>query len=262
MLLFAINDIIDIGISDILDILFVAILIYGLYELIKGTAAVKIFIGIFAIYLIWKLVGILEMRMFSEILGQFISVGVIAVIIVFQQETRKFLLMLGSARFLRNSKIYRGFRLKYATKVELDYKTIVESAKEFSNAKIGCLIVISIRNDLEEIIETGEQIDAVLSTSLIGSIFFKNNPLHDGAVVIKDNRVKAASCILPLTKRIDIPARYGLRHRAAIGITEMTDAIVILVSEETGNISVSEHGNLRSDLSPVELSNYLIQMTK
>lgn len=261
MFLFAINDVIEIGISDILDILFVAILIYGLYELIKGTVAVRIFIGIFAVYLIWKLVGVFEMRMFNEILGQFISVGVIAVIIVFQQETRKFLLMLGSAGFLRNSKLYRGLRLKYASKVEVDYKPIVEVCKEFSKKKTGCIIIITRRNDLDEIIETGEKIDGILSASLLETIFFKNNPLHDGAVVIKDNKIKAAACILPITKRIDIPARYGLRHRAAIGLTEMTDAIAVIVSEETGNISLVEYGNLRNDVSPVELSNFFINLT-
>lgn len=248
----------DIGLSDALDIIFVALLIYIIYKLIKGTVAIRIFIGIFAIYLIWKLVEVFEMRMFSEILGQFISVGVIALIIVFQQETRKFLLMLGSAAFLKNNKLFRSLRIRTASKIELDYKVIIDISREFAANKTGALFVIGRQNNLKDIVSTGVELNADLSVDLLEIIFYKNSPLHDGAVIIRNDKIIAARCILPLTKKISIPARYGLRHRAAIGICESTDAIVIVISEETGQISLIEGENVRYNISSTELSNYFI----
>lgn len=258
MIFLATNSLIDFTLSDALDIVFVALLIYIIYKLIKGTVAIRIFVGIFAIYLLWKMVEIFEMRMFTEILGQFISVGVIALIIVFQQETRKFLLMLGSGAFLRNNKLFRAIRMKTGNQINLDYKKIVDVSREFSANKTGALFVIVRQNSMDDIVRTGVELNADLSIDLLESIFFKNNPLHDGAVIINNNKIIAARCILPITKRISIPARYGLRHRAAIGIAESTDAIVIVVSEETGNISLIEHDNIRYNISASELTNFFI----
>ncbi|RLD46125.1 MAG: TIGR00159 family protein [Bacteroidetes bacterium] len=238
---------INIGFSDIIDILLVAYLIYSIYKLVKGTAAINIFFGLVTIFLIWKLVGMLQMKMLDEILGQFISVGVLALIIVFQQEIRSFLLMLGKVGRDRNGKLI--FMKKVVHQQKIDINTITLSMEEMSKQLTGALIVLRRTNELQEIIDTGEEIDAIFSAPLLESIFYKNNPLHDGAVIIYSNKIVAARCVLPVSKKTDFPADFGLRHRAAAGLTQNTDALVLIVSEQTGNFAYSDKGQLYTNVS-------------
>lgn len=243
---------------DLLDILLVAILFYQLYRLIRGTIAINIFVGIFGVYLFWLLVKALNMELLSSILGQFIGVGVIALIIVFQQEIRKFLLILGG-RFRTKQ---WGFFSKYFAKetkrwADEEIAEVVLSCVSMAESRTGALIVFARKSELDAVIETGDILNADISSRLLGSIFFKNSPLHDGAVIIMDNKIKAARCILPTTENIYMPAKYGMRHRAAVGMTEKTDALAVVVSEETGEISLSVEGELLSGLKPEELQTRL-----
>jgi diadenylate cyclase len=243
---------------DIIDILLVAYLLYELYNLIKGTVAINIFLGIIAIYLVWKLVELFEMELLSEILGQFISVGVIALIVVFQQEIRKFLLHLGTPNFI--SKGPRRFMFWKVGKVKDNtdlVSKIVTTCRDLSASMTGGLIILTRKNELQEVIDTGDFINSEVSEALIETIFFKNTPLHDGAVVISGNRIKAARCVLPLTRKLDFPPEYGLRHRAALGITESTDAVAIVISEQTGKISHCVDGELTIGVTPKLLSEFL-----
>lgn len=246
---------IKISYYDVIDILLVAYLIYVIYKLVRGTVAINIFIGLLAVYLTWKLVGMLQMRMLSEILGQFISVGVIALIIVFQQEIRGFLLMLG--KFGTSAKSRNSFFRKIGQAKGLDIHPIIEACVNMSESLTGALIVITRDNELQEIVETGQEVDAELSSALIETIFYKNNPLHDGAMIITNNRIKAARCVLPVTKDPHFPADYGLRHRAAMGISETTDAFTIVVSEQTGKFAYTDKGELHTNVSPDGLKKVL-----
>jgi diadenylate cyclase len=249
---------ISIRFLDIIDILLVAFLLYELYNLIKGTAAINIFIGIVSIFLLWRLVRILEMELLSEILGAFISVGFIALLIVFQPEIRKFLLLVGTPSFIRKRRrrfFFWKFNFNNGTKLDID--PIVKACHKMASTRTGALIVIGHTNELEENIESGQLLDAAISENLIESTFYPNSPLHDGAMIILDNRIKAAKCILPVSKKTDLPAFIGLRHRAAVGITERSDAIAIVVSEQTGKIAYSKSGSLKLDLSAAELKTIL-----
>lgn len=239
---------------DVLDIVLVAWLIYLFYKLIKGTVAVNIFLGILSFYVLWKLVEAMQMKMLSEILGQFIGVGVIALLIVFQQEIRRFLLILGDTAFLSNNRLIRFFgRINPSKRPGLDIDTILRSVNAMSAAKCGALIVIARKGELEEVQQNGVSLDAEISQPLLESIFFRNNPLHDGAVLIVENRIRAARCVLPLTRNPEFPADYGLRHRAAAGITEHYDAIAIVVSEQNGAIAYCSEGKLSTKLKPEQL---------
>ncbi len=230
---------------DVVDVLMVALLLYQLYSLIKGTGTINIFIGIIAIYLIYLLVKAFEMELLSEILGQFISVGMIALIIVFQQEIRQFLLVLGSPNFLKKgSKNFLNIKWQMNQLEGLDIEPIVSACESMAASSTGALIVITRKNELKHFIESGEQINAAISKQLIENIFFKNSPLHDGAVIISANRIKAARCVLPISEKIDLPSYVGLRHRAAVGIAEESDAFCIIVSEQRGEISVVDGNNL------------------
>lgn len=243
---------------DVIDIILVGLLLYELYNLVKGTAAINILFGIIAIFLAWRLVRILEMELLSEILGAFISVGFIALIVVFQPEIRKFLLMVGTPVFIRKKhNRFLFWKIKYSNEDTIGIDPIVQACFKMSNTKTGALIVLGKINELSEVVETGEIIDARISEQLLENIFYKNSPLHDGAVVIAANRIRAASCILPVSKNDTIPAQAGLRHRAAVGVTEKTDAIAIVVSEQTGTISWCKAGQLNSDIQPSKLKNLL-----
>ncbi len=239
---------------DIIDIFLVAIIFYEIYKLVKGTVAFNIFMGIFIIFVVWLMVKSLKMELLGSILGQLFGVGVIAIIIVFQQEVRRFLLMLGS-RYRANRRFsLEGLFLnqfKFASKESL--KAIVEASLQMSQNRTGALIVLARESELQEYVETGEIIDSFISEELLKSIFFKNSPLHDGAVIVTLNRIKAARCILPVSQKLEISPVLGLRHRAAIGISEQTDAYVIIVSEESGHISVAFSGELLENLPPDEL---------
>lgn len=248
----------SIRIVDLVDILLFAILLYEVYNLVKGTAAIRIFIGIIAVYLIWKVVKTLQMQLLTEILGQFISVGVIALIVVFQPEIRQFLLILGNARLIRNQRRkLRLWRLKINDPVLLNIDSIVKACQKMASTHTGALIVITRQNELNQFIATGQTLDARINEILIETIFFKNSPLHDGAMIITGNYIRAARCILPVSNKADIPSRYGLRHRSAVGITEKSDAVAIIVSEERGKISFSTDGILKENLTPAELSTCL-----
>ena len=227
---------IQIRVVDIIDITLVAALLYGLYSLLKGTNATSIFLGIVSIWLIWQVVKALQMELLSSILGAFVSVGFIALIIIFQPEIRRFLFTIGTqARKNKLSEKFHLFRVNSSNILNVD--ALAQACLNMSDIKQGALIIVTKKNQLDDIALTGVNINAEISSPLIENIFFKNSPLHDGAMIISNNRIRSARCILPVTKKTDIPGHYGLRHRAAIGITEENDCFVLVVSEETGNIS-------------------------
>jgi diadenylate cyclase len=239
---------------DIIDILLVAIIFYELFKLVKGTVAFNIFMGIFIIFVVWLVVKSLKMELLGSILGQLFGVGVIAIIIVFQQEVRRFLLMLGSRyRANRRFSLKNLFSNQFKLASEASLHAIVDACGQMSDNRTGALIVLSREGELREYVETGEIIDAAITSELIKSVFFKNSPLHDGAMIICLNRIKAARCILPLSQKLEISPVLGLRHRAAIGLSEQTDAFVIVVSEETGRITTSINGELSDAVSTDEL---------
>jgi len=246
---------------DVLDILIVAFLLYKVYQLLKGGTAMNIFIGIVAIYLLWWLfVKILDMQLLGAILGQFMSVGVLALIIVFQQEVRRFLLVLGSNSFTGKDSFTRKlltWNWQTVKKASANLTPIVKACASMSKNRTGAIIVIARNTDLKFFEGTGDMMDAEVSKRLLESIFFKNSPLHDGAVIIENNKIKAARCVLPVTENTDLPAHYGMRHRAALGITEQSDAISIIVSEETGSIAMAADGRISTNLSPEELERML-----
>lgn len=246
---------------DIVDIVLVAIILFQLYKLIRGTAAFSIFIGIFFIYMFWLIVKALNMQLISTLLGQVIGVGVIALIIVFQQEVRRFLLVIGNRYMTRR----RFSLMKIFSSVDEDTASpreaeeIVRAAEAMSAHKTGALIVIGRKSSLDIYSEGGERIDALISAELIETIFFKNSPLHDGAVLIEDGKIYAARCPLPITDSISLPTYFGMRHRAAIGISEHTDALVVVVSEETGKITVVESGDIKEGITANELRKILLK---
>jgi len=242
---------------DVLDIILVAFLIYQLYNIVKGTVAIRIFFGIFALYLFWKLVEALKMELLSEILGQFIGVGVIALIIVFQQEIRRFLLYLGNTQLFEENSFLRrlfGWNKKVSEILLLEVKEITEAAKRLSKEKTGALIVIQKDSILDAFLSGGQPVDSKLSHLLLESIFNKFSPLHDGAVLISENRILSAGNVLPVSQRTDIPKHFGMRHRAALGLSENSDAITVIVSEESGHISVVYKEEWAEDISVDKLS--------
>lgn len=249
-------DFIDIKIIDLIDIILVSLLIYQLFKLIRGTAAINIFFGILLLYLTWFLVKSFNMNLLSSILGQVMGVGLIALVVIFQQEIRRFLLHLG-AEYVGKSRAGRLSRILLGGKAqEIDSGTVEELAqacRRMSETMTGALIVITHRSSLEFILETGDRIDALINRRLIQNIFYKNTPLHDGAMVVTADRIVAARCTLPITDNPDIPPQYGMRHRAAVSITSETDADAIVVSEETGNISFVSSGEIRTMGSITEL---------
>lgn len=239
---------------DFVDIILVAAIMYWIYRMTKGTNAPYIFSGIIAIYLLWVVVKTLNMELLSTILGQVISVGVIALIIVFQPELRRFLQMIGMRQkhFDFISRIFSAGEDHPQTNLS----PIVTACREMATTKTGALIVIGQQSDLRLIAEGGIAVDAKVSVSLLKNIFFKNAPLHDGAVIVEGDRIVAAKCILPVTQS-DVPKDYGTRHRAAIGMSEISDAVIVVVSEETGGISVAHGGDLRRNIDPLRLQQVL-----
>ncbi len=251
-------DLFALRIVDVVDILLFAILLYEIYNLVKGTAAIRIFIGIIAVYVIWKVVRALQMQLLTEILGQFISVGVIALIVVFQPEIRQFLLLVGNTRIIKNQpKRFLFWRFKFDNPVHQHTGKIVKACQKMAESKTGALVVITRQNELAEYTLTGQPVEAKISEALLETIFFKNSPLHDGAVVITGSYIKAARCILPVSTRDTLPSYFGLRHRAAAGISERSDAIAVVVSEERGDISCFSEGKIMEDISPSDLLNFL-----
>jgi diadenylate cyclase len=238
---------------DAIDIVLVAILLYNLYNLVKGTPAVNILVGILLVYFAWIIVRAFDMKLVSSILGKFIDVGVIAIIVVFQQELRRFLLLLGTSELINRSKPLKSLfriseKMKQEQQQQIDYSPLVVACQRMSESKTGALIVLTRNSDLKFYISTGEIVDSILTERMLENIFFKNSPLHDGAVIISGERIVAARCVLPVTEKEQFPAHYGMRHRAAVGITETSDAIAIIVSEQTGDISCAANGQIRSKL--------------
>lgn len=245
---------------DVIDILLVAALIYQLYYLVKGTVAINILIGIVLFYVLWLVVKAVNMQLFGSILGKFIDVGFIALLIVFQQELRRFLLFIGTSDFFTKRKSGKGlfdFRWQMNKVQNLDLNAILKACKNMSEARTGAILILTKNNELKFYANTGDMIDAKVSVRMIESIFYKNSPLHDGAVIISDNTIKAARCVLPVTENDNFPAHLGMRHRAAVGITENTDAIAIVVSEQTGEISFAKEGELKHALTIEKLKELL-----
>ena len=248
---------IEFGVKDLVDILLVAYLLYQSYRLMKDSGTINIFIGILVFIGIWIIVSqVLEMRLLGSILDKLTSVGVLAIFILFQDEIRKFLVNLGSQKKLGN---YLRFLIK--NKKEKTEKTdimpIVMACMSMSKGKTGALIVIEKNLPLNEIISTGETINADVNQRLIENIFFKNSPLHDGAMIIRGQQIIAAGCILPVSHDLNIPKELGLRHRAAMGVSQETDALAIIVSEETGGISAAYKGQFHLRLTAEELERIL-----
>ena len=237
------KDLLNFNILDLIDIALVAFLLYYVYKLIKGTVAINIFFGIVIFYLFYLLVDVLQMRMLSNILGGFMSVGIIALIVVFQPEIRKFLLMIGSTNLSKSGSFMKRFSfVKAQQNTASDAEVIVKSCTKMGSSKTGALIVIERNNNLDFLVETGDDMKITVTQPILESIFFKNSPLHDGAIIISENVIKATRVILPVNNEKNIPSRFGLRHRAAIGITEKTDALALVVSEETGQLSYVNNG--------------------
>ncbi|KGL61876.1 diadenylate cyclase CdaA [Polaribacter sp. Hel1_85] len=237
-------DFIEFSLLDVLDILLVATLLYYIYKLLKGTVAINIVIGIAMVFVIWKITEALKMEMLSGILGTLLGGGVVALIIVFQQEIRKFLLMIGTTNFTNKRSFLKQLKfLQTEISSEIDSEVILDACKKLSKTKTGALIVIERTNALDFLINTGDSMNALVNEAILESIFYKNSPLHDGALIIRDNYIVATRVVLPISDSTKIPARFGLRHRAAIGVSEKTDAVCLLVSEETGEISYIKDGS-------------------
>ena len=249
----------DFSIMDFIDILLVAALLYYFYKLMKESGTLSIFTGILVFIVLWIFVSrVLEMRVLGSIFDQMMSVGVLALIIIFQEEIKRFFKSLGSHnRFKIISDIFSRNKEKKDDKTHL--LPIVMACMSLSSQKVGALIIIERNESLDEYMQAGEKIDANINQRLIENIFFKNSPLHDGALIIQNGRLMAASCILPVSHELNIPKKMGLRHRAALGISQETDAIAIIVSEETGAISVANKGKFKLGLNAQQLESILAQ---
>ncbi len=247
---------IDFRIIDVIDILLVAVILFELYKLTKGTAAVKLFWIISLFFVIWKVVTYFHFTMLSELFGEIINLGIITIIILFAPEIRKFLLYIGDGRFLR---FFSDKFVKPADEnaFQVEVESTCEACHNMSATNTGALIIFARETPLDELLATGETIDARPSAELLENIFFKNSPLHDGAVIVKDHRIAAARCILPVSKNKNLPQEVGLRHRSALGTTEMTDAIAVIVSEQTGKISVCKEGKMIRELTSSTLRQML-----
>jgi uncharacterized protein (TIGR00159 family) len=246
---------------DFIDILVFSFILYQIYMLIRGTVAIKIFIGILSLYLLWVLVKALHMELLSSILGQLTGVGVVAILIVFQQEIRKFFLQIGS-NYLSENKFSLEQMFRFIIKPEpiVDIYPIIHASLQMSREKTGALIVIERDSDLQSYLKSGTILDAKCSSQLLLTIFFKNSALHDGAVIIKKDRIHAAGCVLPVSGSTELAEHFGLRHRSALGISERTDAIVVVVSEERGSISVFYDTVVVENAKPMELKRLLKEL--
>jgi len=251
----------EFGLKDLIDILLVALMLYYIYRLMRESRSLNVFIGIMVFIVVWLFVSqVLQMRLLGSILDKLVSVGVIALIVLFQEDIRKFLFNLGAHRQIRAiTRLFSSAKGQESNKKEVKeaIMPIVMSAMSLSKGKVGALIVIERNMPLDDIVRTGDVIDSAINQRLIENIFFKNSPLHDGAMVISKRRIEAAGCILPVSHDLDIPKELGLRHRAAMGISQESDAIAVVVSEETGGISVALRGEFKLRLSAEELESIL-----
>ncbi|MGB1020535.1 MAG: diadenylate cyclase CdaA [Flavobacteriaceae bacterium] len=252
-------DFLDLSFVDIFDIILVALLLFYLYKLVRGTVAINIFIGIVIIYIIWKLTAALKMDMLSSILGNFISVGFFALIVVFQQEIRKFLLLIGSTNFTNRRGVIRYFNFlkeKQNTSL-LQLDILVADCKQMAKNKTGALIVIEQSNNLNFLILAENEVQLELAPQMLETLFFKNGPMHDGAIILRNNKIIATRVILPVSQKEKLPKKYGLRHRAGLGISEKTDALVVVISEQRGSITYIKNGRMMDMPSSGALSKQL-----
>jgi len=250
----------DFNIFDFIDITLVSILIFQLYKLVKGSAAINIFIGMTLVYIMWKIFSALEMSLLSEILGQFISVGVLALIIVFQQEIRRFLIIIGKNIFKNKSLFFKTKNLNNLLE-ENSIDDICNACKNMSKSKTGAIIVIEKNDNLDLILKTGRTINSNLSQIMIESVFYKNAPLHDGAIIIINQKIIGSRCVLPISESTKIPSEMGMRHKAAMGVTEQYDCLAITVSEQNGNISSFENGVMKTNLNINTLKEIVIKFS-
>ena len=247
----------NIGFFDILDIFIIAFIMTRFYKLIRSTSAFYIALSIALIYMIWWFSKILNMTLLSSILGQLVGVGLIALIVVFQQEVRRFLVHLG------NKYLSKSLSNKLKGLGDLSYiDEIVSACQSMSESYTGALIVLGKSGSLSYVMETGDMIQADIHRLMIESVFYKNSPLHDGAMVILNNKISAVRCVLPSTEMLAVPAYYGMRHKAAIGLTEKSDATVVVVSEQTGKISYVIGGKIHRGITTVQLKEFLINENK
>ena len=243
----------DVRWIDIMDILLVSVLLYQVYKLLQGSVAVRVLIGFLVLYLTYLVVRAAQMELLAGILGQFMGVGVLAAIIIFSPEIRKFLLILGKTTFRQNDFLQSMMIWKKRTiKESFNITPIIEAAKVLSSTNTGALIVFSKNSELKFYVDSGDFMDAFISKRLLISIFNKHSPLHDGAVIVYQGKVRASRCILPVSER-DLPAQFGMRHRAAMGMSEATDTLTLTISEETGQMSLARNGVIDSNLSIPEI---------
>ncbi len=245
------------GIKDIVDILLVGMLLYYLYKLMKRSGSLSLFYGVLLFIVLWVVASeIFDMRLTGTILDKFMSIGLIVLVIIFQDQIKRFLIDIGSQGKLKN--LLRLFRHeKSRDEDHSDVLAVVYACMSMSKSKTGALIVIQRKMPLRDYEKTGDEIDADINMRLIENIFFKNSPLHDGAMIIADRRIKAVGCILPVSHDMNIPKELGLRHRAALGMCQMTDALCVVVSEETGNISVAQDGEIQVKVAAKDLERIL-----
>jgi diadenylate cyclase len=250
------------GITDAVDIFLVAIILYLIYNLVKGTSAINVFIGLALIYVVYILVRAFDLKLLGSVLSKFVNVGVIAIIVLFQQEIRKFLLYIGSNELLKRKNWKKFVTLNFSTGNQYtslnDIKEIAMACINMSNSKTGALIILSRKSDLKFYIQSGTKVDSIVNSVMLENIFYKNSPLHDGAVIIKDSRIVAARCVLPVTENENFPQHYGMRHRAAVGISEVSDAVAVAVSEQTGSVSLIMGGQIETNLNKNKLE-YLLE---
>ena len=253
----------EFGIKDIIDIILVALMLYYIYRLMRASRSVNAFKGVIFFVVIWLFVSqVLEMRLLGTIFDKLVSVGIIAVIIIFQEDIRKFLFNIGGHQRMRILKRFftsSKQKDKQGRELKQIIMPLVMASMNMSRQKVGALIVLERSATLDDIVATGDRIDANINQRLIENIFFKNSPLHDGAMIIADKRIKAAGCILPVSHDLSIPKELGLRHRVAMGVSQETDAVAVVVSEETGGISVAIKGRFRLRLSAEELESILTE---
>lgn len=252
----------EIRFLDILDILLVGLLIFQLYKLVRGSLAFNIFVGLFFVYLSSLLVRALNMHLLSGILGQFIDVGVILLLIVFQPEIRRFLVFVGRGNIWKKGSVWKKFLTKKMS-IHGNYEEILAETEialnNLASTKTGALIVFSQGSELRHHTNTGVEIEGVVSGKMLESIFNKNSPLHDGAVIISEGKIIAANCVLPISDNPNLPERVGLRHRAAVGISEISDALAIVVSEERGELAYAIQGQLKTTVKITDMMNKLKQ---
>lgn len=257
MLTILLTGLFQIRFLDILDILLVAFILYELYNLLKGSVSINMLFAIVAMFFIWRITDALGMELLREILGAFFSVGIIALFIIFQPEIRQFLLTLGKTDLINKRRRFLFWHFNDESPYHIDVDKIVHACQKMSNTKQGALIILTRQHELKAIKDSGQYLNADISVELLENIFFKNSPLHDGAVIISNNKIETARCVLPVSKNLSPATSLGLRHRAALGVTEQSDAIAIVVSEQTGRISYAEGGELVRNVQPSVLKDFL-----